>query len=172
MSQGGQYSGSLIFWTGLLLVPACIRIGSLGDTGASCLRWVPTRFLLKAGGCCPSGEPQRPPVFKRCFMDQGSLFSLALESPSRCVVDDCGWFSTGVSWCDRVYAACTRMGSEASWMITGCLPSGVDMGRLLEGPGCKEAHFIDPLAKQVSLWFCRTSTCTRPLEICSMFTPV
>ena len=45
-------------------------------------------------------------------------------------------------------------------MITGCLPSGVDMGGLLEGPGCKEAHFIDPLAKQVSLSFWRTSTPT------------
>ena len=44
------------------------------------------------------------------------------------------------------------------------------MRALLEGPGCKEAHFIDPLAKQVSLWFWRTSTCTRPLEMCSMFT--
>jgi hypothetical protein len=55
-------------------------------------------------------------------------------------------------------------------MITGCLPSGVDMGRLLEGPGCKEAHFIDPLAKQLLLSFWRTSTCTRPLEMCSMFT--
>ena len=103
-------------------------------------------------------------------MDQGSLFSLALESPSRCVVHDCGWFSTGVSWCDLVYADCARMVSEASWMITGCLPSGVDMRGLLEGPGCKEAHFIDPLAKQVSLSFWRTSTCTRPLEMCSMFT--
>ena len=55
-------------------------------------------------------------------------------------------------------------------MITGCLPSGVDMGRLLEGPGCKEAHFIDPLAKPVLLSFWRTSTCTRLLEMCSMFT--
>ena len=71
---------------------------------------------------------------------------------------------------ELVYAACARMGSEACWMITGCLPSGVDMGRLLEGPGCKEAHFIDPLPKQVLLSFWRTSTCTRPLEMCSMFT--
>ena len=61
---------------------------------------------------------------------------------------------------DLVYADCARMVSEACWVITGCLPSGVDMGRLLEGPGCKEAHFIDPLAKQVLLWFWRTSTPT------------
>ena len=61
---------------------------------------------------------------------------------------------------ELVYATCARMGSEACWMITGCLPSGVDMRALLEGPGCKEAHFIDPLAKQVLLSFWRTSTPT------------
>ena len=40
--------------------------------------------------------------------------------------------SSGCQSGSLVYAACTRMVSEASWMITGCLPSGKGIEALLE----------------------------------------